>query len=166
MPYLFFKRLMNEFGKVCAYTHKYMNLFAWPISQAWKKRGGRGTSLFYLVRNERIWLFVKNWHSIRREREIGLFSQKAKQWRFDERKNCSYGKKSPILNMQTDIPVLGTDILVSFPIVYLTTINIKFIVQCADSLILGTIDFSNLPNNKLDIVQFFHQNISCSLAGH
>jgi hypothetical protein len=60
------------------------------------------------------------------------------------------GKKSPILNMQTDIPVLGTDILVSFPmVVYHTTINIKFIVFNADSLILGTIDFSNLPNNKL-----------------
>jgi hypothetical protein len=76
------------------------------------------------------------------------------------------GKKSPILNTQTDILVLGTDILVSFPIVYLTTINIKFIVFNTDSLILGTIDFSNIQNNKLDIVQFFHQNISCSLAGH
>ncbi len=59
--------------------------------------------------------------------------------------------------MQTDIPVLGTDILVRFPIVYLTTINIKFIVFNADSLILGNIDFSNLPNNKLDIVQFFYK---------
>ncbi len=133
MPSLFFSKdsWMNlERSVPIQYTHKYMNLFAWPISQAWKKRGGGGTSLFYLVRNERIWLFVKNRHSIRREREIGLFSQKKNNGDLTSEKTFHMGKKSLILNMQTDIPVLGTDILVSFPMVYLTTINIKFIVQC------------------------------------
>jgi hypothetical protein len=100
-----------------------------------------------------------------RERSA-CFHKKQNNGDLTSEKTVHMGKKSPILNMQTDILVLGTDILVSFPMVYHTTINIKFIVQCADSLILGTIDFSNLLNNKLDIVQFFHQNISCSLAGH
>jgi hypothetical protein len=77
-------------------------------------------------------IICKELHGIQSaEREIGLFSQKQNNGDLNERKNCSYGKKSLILNMQTDIPVLGTDILVSFPmVVYHTTINIKFIVQC------------------------------------
>ncbi len=101
-----------------------------------------------------------------RERDRPVFTKSKTIAIWTSEKTVHMGKKSPILNTQTDILVLGTDILVSFPIVYLTTINIKFIVFNTDSLILGTIDFSNIQNNKLDIVQFFHQNISCSLAGH
>jgi hypothetical protein len=60
MPSLFFlKRLMNEFGKVCAYTvytqiYESLCMANFPSLKEERGGGGGGASLLYLVCNERI----------------------------------------------------------------------------------------------------------------